>query len=147
MRARLWRACFLLTGCTNWIQCNFYVSKGLHPDGWLPPRWRAKIRSAFRSWKRGEERDRQTQLVLTPHTPIPTGRSCNGILHLSSHQAHRQTVGTCSECLSQPVSRRDRAGLQAQRALAAAFGAGGFFGHPQRDYPCVKKGKCYIAGS
>lgn len=72
-------------------------------------------------------------------------RSCNGILHLSSHYSHRQTTGTCSECLPQLVSRRDGAGLQAQRALAVAFEAGDFFGCPQRDYPHVKKGKCYIA--
>lgn len=59
--------------------------------------------------------------------------------------SHTETTGTCSECLPEPTSRRDGAGLQAQRALKAAFGAGGFFGCPQRDYPCVKKGKCYIA--
>lgn len=58
--------------------------------------------------------------------------------------SHTRTMGTCSECLPQLMSRRDRAGLGAQRALAVAFGAGGFFGCPQRDHPCVKKGKCYI---
>lgn len=120
--------------------------QGLHPHGWLPPGWTAKIRATFWSWKREEdEGHRQTQLALTPHTPIPMGRSCNGILHLSSHQSHGQTTGTCSECLPQPGSRRDGAGLEAQRALAVAFGAGGFFGCPQRDCPRVKKGKCYIA--
>lgn len=25
VRARLWRACFLLTGCTSWTLCNFCV--------------------------------------------------------------------------------------------------------------------------
>lgn len=40
VRARLWRACFLLTGCTSWILCNFYapcrdiiLMGGSHWDG------------------------------------------------------------------------------------------------------------------
>lgn len=40
VRARLWRACFLLTGCTSWILCNFYapcrdfiLMGGSHRDG------------------------------------------------------------------------------------------------------------------
>lgn len=60
--------------------------QGLHPHGWLLPGWTAKIRAAFWSWKREQEEEghRQTQLALTLHTPIPAGRSCNGILHLSA---------------------------------------------------------------